>query len=174
MKYRPGLLALPALILLCSACVSLPDPTSGSLWTPVPLERFKGTTDYELGFRDGTDDLSAAGDFNGDGKSDLVVMAENSVSGQFGFLAFVSGSDGTFSEHILRTHDDFGSFSRHGVYLQKPGIYETACSKGYGSGPCPVKFVTIENDCFTIFLYESGGATFYWKDDHFESVWTSD
>lgn len=175
MTFKP--LTLTALIVLAtSSCAGVPSPSSGSQWQPVPLARFKGTTDYELGFRNKTDGLSAHGDFNGDGMKDLAVMAEHSETGEYGIVAFVSRTSGGYSEHIIRTYTEWFAFARYGVFDEEPGTYETACSKGFGSrhAPCPVKFVTVKNDCFSIFLYESGGSIFYWKDNHFEDVWISD
>ena len=119
--------------------------------------------------------MSVVGDFNGDGKRDLVLMAENTQNGEVGFVAWVSYKNRSYTEYVIWTYE-WDSFVRRGLSFVRPGTYETACSKGYGSrhDPCPVKFVTIENEAFRIFTYESGSTMYYWKEGRFHKVWVSD
>lgn len=146
-----------------------------NVWQPLSLNRFEGTTDYPNRMLGSSPGLRADGDFDGDGEVDFVALSENTQTGAFAIVAQLSSKAHSGKPIVVHTYD-WGDLTRIALHPVGPGTFETACSKGYGSryDPCPIKFVTINNDGFYLFFMEASGRIVYWKDGAFHDIWISD
>lgn len=121
--------------------------------------------------------LLVRGDFNGDGVIDEARLLVREDGSGLGLFAFVSQGNHTFKIYLL---DEMkGPISIHAMGIKKvsPGLYKTACGKGYWK--CrkdEVPEITIQHDAIDYFKTESANSFFYWdiQASAFKRIWVSD
>ncbi len=119
--------------------------------------------------------LRAAGDLDGDGETDLVVVliAEEigprgrpSAIGAFALLSRPSGGQDFHPVRVLE-HPLPVDFRQFGVAARPPGRYVTACGAGYGDGCAPgePEAVDLDHAGIECCLFESVTGLFWWNPD---------
>lgn len=151
------------------ACKQETPPLEAALpegWMRPKLAEFAGSPDMQ--FRTGNDYLSARGDFNGDGRSDEALLALNRDKAVYGvFVVFSSG------EPIQLFERPINEASKIGIAVVRPGIYDTACGKGYDIGTNCMLSIELKQDGVSVVVFESSEQYFYWDGQNFISEWIS-
>jgi len=117
------------------------------------------------------------GDFNGDkivDKAKLLVLKDNT---KLGLFAYVSQENRTYKIYLLDETDDINLFHAMGIKKVTPGLYKTACGKGYWK--CKedeLSEIAIQHDAIDYFKIESANSFFYWdvNENTFKRIWISD
>ena len=117
----------------------------------------------------GEDDLSASGDFDGDGALDVAFFMR--VGDGYALAVSLGWADLVHLEEV-------DSIARLGIATAPPGTYIAACAKGYGDDCAEgaegeLRKVTTTRDAFTLFQYESSSALYFLRDGRFEKMWLS-
>ena len=116
--------------------------------------------------------LSAFGDFDGDGKQDHAYLSKNVKEGKWGVFLETSRSGGM--PRIVES-GEIASLPRMFLQTQPPGTYPTLSCK-YGSDPsvnCGIS-VNLQNDSFAITYSEASSETFFVCNGVVSSFYTSD
>jgi len=117
------------------------------------------------------------GDFNGDGVIDEArVLVRENGSG-LGLFSFVSQKDHTVKAYLLDELKGVNSIHTMGIMKVSPGLYKTACGKGYwecNKGEVPE--ISLQHDAIDYFKTESANSYFYWdiQAKIFKRIWISD
>jgi hypothetical protein len=127
--------------------------------------------------RDRCRHLVVSADFNGDGLSDQAELLVSESAPEFGPFAFVAQRDGTYREYRLGDAMPLDYFEVMGIRPVRPGLYRTACGKGYAA--CEVgepKVLRLRTWSIDFFKEESANSFFYWngRAASFKRVWISD
>jgi hypothetical protein len=106
------------------------------------------------------------GDYNMDNLSDTTwILLKNDNSG-WGIFVFLSENDSISYAHKVIEYDMTIKPQFINISTQKPGIYKTACGKGYWDcGENEPEVLNLKMPSIYVTPYESGGAsTIYWND----------
>lgn len=117
------------------------------------------------------------GDFNGDGIQDTARLLEPEDGAGIGLFVFISTGKDKFKTYLLDEMKDPDSVHSKGIRKVSPGIYKTACGKGYW--PCgkdEVPEISIRYDAIDYFKTESASSYIYWdtQTSTFKRIWISD
>jgi len=139
--------------------ISSDDPPLPQGW------RMPASTETGHGWRneDPNRSLVAKGDFNGDGITDVARMLVRDTGPGLALFAFVSQKDHTFKAHLLDEKEDPNYIRVLGIATVPPGVYKTACGKGYfdcREGEPPE--IVLRNPSIRYFKVGSASAFFYW------------
>jgi len=116
--------------------------------------------------------LSAFGDFDGDGKQDHAYLSKNVKEGKWGVFLETSRSGGM--PRIVES-GEIASLPRMFLQTQPPGTYPTLSCK-YGSAPsanCGTS-ITLQNESFEVISSEASSQTFFVLNGFVSSFYTSD
>jgi hypothetical protein len=119
--------------------------------------------------------LRAAGDFDGDGRSDTAELV---VSEQHNAVAIRVRLSSLPSEPLVIAEDE-GSHTvvGLGIDLVGPGDYKTACGKGYFEcGPSDPEVLHLSCNAIDFFRFESANSFLIWQPEakEFMRIWMSD
>ena len=136
-------------------------------WAACPIFEDR-VVERAAGEHKGREQLSAVGDFDGDGYADQVFFLEG--AGKFFLVVCLHGRERAIEVMEL------SSIGNHGVRLARRGAYTNACAKGYGRGCGPDDVVNLKLDHAAIefFKYESSSQLVYWDGDRFDVFPLSD
>jgi hypothetical protein len=132
--------------------------------------------------------LRVGGDFNADGLQDSALVLDGKMGKRFGLFVFLQQKDSTYC--ILKLHDTqddkklqqairnnpaqdvFSDFPKNfGIRLIAPGLYKTACGKGYyectpeDSSEIAIKEILIKSPAIEFFHYDAGGNRYFFWDN---------
>lgn len=126
---------------------------------------------YELRKKSPVAYWSVTADFDGNGVVDKAQFFRN--GNEFQVVAKLAAT--TSNSEFLLIDGPFAEVERYGIQRSLPGKYETAYSKGYGSG-CEANPRSIEfpNTGIRFFAFESASQIFYWENGQFKSVAVTD
>ena len=110
--------------------------------------------------------IYAAGDFDGDGRRDEAFFSKR--AGEYHLVACLNDGKEAFSLHKVRY------VTERSVYSTAPGIYLSACAKGYASGCNSDDLAEVELEHDAIMFIHKAGMIFYWANGDFRKVWISD
>lgn len=135
--------------------------------------------DLKDDWRDDSPDRLAVvhGDFNGDGIKDTARLLVREDGSALGLFAFVSQEDQSLRPYLLDEMDDKGMIQVMGIQKVSPGMYHTACGKGYWAceqGEVPQ--IEIKNAAIDYFKVESANSFFFLDNriNNFKRIWISD
>lgn len=122
----------------------------------------------------GVDIYTAQGDFDGDNKVDVARVLAKSKGKGVGLWVWLTTQPQPILAEVMAQAD--GEFDI-GIGVAAPGIYKTACGKGYW--PCKgdeMPKLTLRNAAIDSFYCESANHFLVWsaKNKKFESIWMSD
>jgi hypothetical protein len=106
--------------------------------------------------------LTAAGDFDGDGKIDQAKLVVAADDGRRNALIVQLSSTGDQAQTITEIE---GGLTELGVATVAPGKYKTACGKGYGDWACEhgePKVLKLRNSAIDFFKNESAETYYVW------------
>ena len=116
--------------------------------------------------------FAAIGDFNGDGRPDLVVHGRDSTRGFV--LMLLTEADSvrvvTVGERLL-VPGESGAPQDGFISLVRQGVVEADTSDGEEYIKVPVR---LEHDAFELVAWEKGAIFYYWRDGRFVKWITSD
>jgi len=121
--------------------------------------------------------LVAKGDFNGDGILDTAKLLIRKDGLAFGLFVFLSQGNATVKPYLLNEDNDVRHLHGMGIEKVSPGVYKTACGKGYWEcKPKEEPEVSIPYDAVNYFKVESANSYYYWDKQHsnFIRIWISD
>ena len=130
-------------------------------------------TERPTGEHAGTEDLSATGDFDGDGLPDEAYFAES--SGKYYLVISLSGEQAPVLEGLRTT-----SLNITGVSKQPPGKYTAHCADRFarrGRRDCPegvLRELVTTHDAVMLFNYESAAALLYWENGRLRTLYWVD
>lgn len=154
-----------------SAARGLPLPDGWAPFTPAAVN-----TGPNAKYRSHIPDagMSAAGDFDGDGKQDIALLAFNADRCQYGVLV-------SMSAHLSSMELIASGPARQalGIALRTlaPGHYQAACAKGYGhkKNECPPDTVIeTTHDAIELMAFESASSIYYMSNGRFRKISISD
>ena len=160
---RRVLAVMSVVLSLAASAAAAGEPPSG--WRPPSSE--------ERSRHPSPDRLVATGDFDGDGRADRAVLLVNDRLDQIGLFVVRGGSD---RYEALDTVDEAWRLPDVSVSAEEPGLFRTACAKGYGP-PCARDEPTqVETKQVSIGLTyaESSFSIFHWDGRGFAQVWITD
>ena len=163
---------IPAFMVLITSCSSNKPPLP---------EGWRTLNKYEIEktWRDVDDNkyLAVKGDFNGDGFMDEARILLSEKGSGLALFSFMKQADNTYNILLLNEMDDESLIHAMGIRKVEPGLYKTACGKGYWEcEPGEPPEILIKNDAIDLFKVESANSFFYW-DEHsktFKRIWISD
>jgi len=121
--------------------------------------------------------LHIKGDFNGDNIVDEArILARKNGEG-FGLFVFVSQDRNKTKSYMLGYYDDMSLLHAMGISIVLPGLYKTACGKGYWiCKQDEFPEIIIKYDAINYFKTESANSYFYWDEgeNKFKRIWISD
>lgn len=147
---------------------------------PVPLgwrRPFPNETTDEWRNRDIGRFLVVTEDFNGDGTIDQAELLLRNDGSKFAPFAYLCKRNGTYSVHQLGEEMDIKFLSAMGIEDVTPGLYLTACGKGYVEcGEGEPEEIQIPYHAINFFKEESANSFFYWdaQKKAFRRIWISD
>jgi hypothetical protein len=121
--------------------------------------------------------LIVKGDFNGDGIIDTARLLFREDGSALGLFAFVSQKNYSFKVYLLDEIKGADAIHDMGIKKVSPGLYKTACGKGYWScDKDELPELSIQNDSIDYFKTESAESFFYWdvRTNAFKRIWMSD
>lgn len=141
--------------------------------------RMPGASEIGNDWRDNAPDgfLIARGDFNGDGIEDEARLLLSKKGNKMGLFAFLSQEAKSFRIILLDEKDDAEYIEVFGVTTVSPGLYKTACGKGYWEcNEAETPEIFIKYDAIDYFKIESANCYFYWDSQtkSFKIIWISD
>lgn len=130
--------------------------------------------------RSSTKSAEVVGDFNGDGTKDHAYLFKSTKFSGEGLVVRLSSLKGFIWKIIDQI--DWGKEYPNvdlamGIDLVKPGVYKTACAKGYWE--CDLnepEVLKLKTPAIWHFRFESAASIWYWdnKSGEFKQVWISD
>ena len=130
-------------------------------------------TERTTGEHAGTEDLSATGDFDGDGLPDEAYFAES--NGKYYLVISLSGEPAPVLKNLRAT-----SLNVTGVGAQPPGKYTAYCARRFarrGRRDCPedvLRELVTTHDAVMLFTYESAAALLYWRNGRLHTLYWVD
>jgi hypothetical protein len=152
--------------------VSGPAQSKPQNWERVTSSDVNQYEDWAYRQKDKYLNLSAFGDFDGDGKQDHAYLSKNVKDGEWGVFLEASRSGGV--PRLVDT-GDLASLPRIFLEVQPPGNYLTLNCK-HGSDPsvnCGIS-VNLQNESFAITYSEASSETFFVCNGVVSSFYTSD
>jgi hypothetical protein len=152
--------------------VSGPAQSKPQNWERVTSSDVNQYEDWAYRQKDKWLNLSAFGDFDGDGKQDHAYLSKNVKEGKWGVFLETSSSGGM--PRIVES-GEISSLPRMFLQTQPPGTYTTLSCK-HGSAPsanCGTS-ITLENDSFAVISSEASSQTFFVRNGFVSSFYTSD
>jgi hypothetical protein len=119
--------------------------------------------------------LKVIGDFNGDSEADEARLLLRKKDKALGL--FIKNRWSKHNEFFLLEVGDSSLIHSFGIRLFKPGLYVTACGKGYwGCGENEPPEIQLGHDAIDLFKIESANSFFYWDStiNDFKRIWISD
>jgi hypothetical protein len=116
-------------------------------------------------------------DFNGDGLEDSAILLVSRRYREIGLFVFLSNKNGAYKTYQLDAVKDEKFLQIIGVTTVLPGVYRTACGKGYWACKKDESSdVLIKHSAISYFKIESAASYFYWdeRSGNFKRVWISD
>lgn len=166
----------PFVVLLGLAALSVPGEKAGvsdkpsfpTGWVAVTRKDVENTSDFQLRRRSATGFLRARGDFDGDGKPDLAVLAKSAIGDRAG-VVFRLSSRAEPVIHALSSPVPV-TVASLGVDRVAPGAYKTACAKGYGTRESCVETFTSRQDGVALFQFEASSSYLFWLDERLVEI----
>ncbi len=163
-------------------CLSLQICTLASYAGQLPPDgwRYPGEADFAggwLAFRDEfPEPYHVRGDFNGNGFEDDAWIMINRDNSGWGLFVIMGKKDMCcFAIQLLDSPST--AYTEMGLDLVPPGIYKTACGKGYREcAPDEPEEVELIRPAINVFSYEGASTLYYWDDKSgkFKSVAVSE
>ena len=110
---------------------------------------------------------AVSGDFNGDSIADWAGLLRN-AEGHLD-LVIVYSVDGALSHRVLRSLGIDDDEIYFGVELESPGQ-----KRGFPLDDGPRPIITTLHPSIHFIYYEKSSVLYYWEDDSFQEIWTSD
>jgi hypothetical protein len=105
------------------------------------------------------------GDFNGDGVLDEVRLLVRARGSGLAIFAFVSQDKGPFRAILLDEKQDTSYINVLGIASVAPGLYKTACGKGYfNCGEGEPAEILLRHQGIRYYKIGSASSIFYWDD----------
>lgn len=121
----------------------------------------------------GTEEMSARGDFDGDGALDEAYFVQRGET----YALVAAKSDGKAPTLLV---EGIPSLRNYGVRTLPPGRYLSWCtqmSAHKGRDICSedeLRELTTTHDSIELVYYESAASMFYWENGRLHRMWTSD
>ena len=120
----------------------------------------------------GTADMSATGDFDGDGSPDEAYFAES--NGKYLLVISLSGQRAP----VLRERRA-GTLATTGVRTQPPGRYAAYCAARFARGGSDCSEGTLRelfatHDAIELFSYEAAAVLLYWEEGRLHTLYWVD
>ena len=161
-------LALLAALMFPAASFS---QTKADIWQRALPTDVSGSDNWALRKADKALNLSAVGDFDGDGGQDEAYLAKNESADEY--AVFVKMAKAGAEPMRLET-GKLSDLHTIGLTAVKPGRYTDWCSrKTPMPGTCAAS-VEVPNAAFSVFKYESAAQILYYKNGKWLTVWISD
>jgi len=154
-----------------SAARGLPLPDGWAPFTPAAVN-IGPNAKYRSSIPDAG--LLAAGDFYGDGKQDIALLAFNADRCQYGMLVFLSRRPSSME---LIASGPARQASGIALRTLAPGRYQAACAKGYGpkKDECPPNIaIETTHDAIELMAFESASSIYYMSNGRFHKISMSD
>ena len=128
-------------------------------------------TERPVGEHAGTEDMTAHGDFDGNGSQDEAYFVR--TNGGYALVLALSGVD-----ELVILEADLVTLAREGIRTLPPGEYTAYCADRFarrGNRDCPegvLRELLTKHDSIRFFTYEAASKVLYW-DDHqlYELYW---
>ncbi|GGB86701.1 hypothetical protein [Pseudoduganella buxea] len=173
-----GIARIISAIAVLTAC-ALPAAAWGiDIGAPAGWRR-AGPAELALAWR-GTDPLRytvVLGDFDGNGSDDEAQLLVSDRLNRSGLFVFLRQADGTHRRHALGSDFHRSLTPAMGIRKLPPGVYTTACGKGYfDCGPKRSKEISARHTVIEFFKFESSSAYYYWdrSKKKFAEAWIVD
>ena len=130
-------------------------------------------TERTTGEHAGAEDLSATGDFDGDGLPDEAYFAES--NGKYYLVISLSGEQAPALKDLRAT-----SLDVVGVSTKPPGKYTAHCADRFarrGRRDCPegvLREPVTTHDAVMLFTYESAAALLFWRNGRLHTLYWVD
>jgi len=173
-KYPVWLLVVFCLLSTVSAA---PRPSLPDEWRYPSPEELKGNFIRE---QSGQKFIEVSADFNGDGVVDSAFLVKSTeFSGEAIIVNVSVGSEFEWNVlNVITWGEEYPNVNlAMGVEVIPPGVYKTACGKGYWiCKDDEVPLLTLELPAISYFRFESAASFFYWSQDSesFKRIWISD
>ena len=161
-------LALLAALMFPAASFS---QTKADIWQRALPTDVSGSDNWALRKADKALNLSAVGDFDGDGGQDEAYLAKNESADEYAVFVKMAKA----GARPLRL--DTGKLSNLpsiGVSAVKPGRYTDWCARKSPRPDKCVPIVEVPNQAVSVFMYESAARIIYYKNGEWLTIWTSD
>jgi len=143
-----GRLAAALFILSLAGSASAQDG-----WRDAVASDVRNSTDYtDFRVHDPALFLSARGDFDGDGRVDVVRLRVNESARKFAVV--VADARG---QHVV-LEGPLSDLPRYGVSLVRKGRIQSAC---FGEDACPQQYLDLSTDAFDVAVFESVDTVYY-------------
>ena len=143
-------------------------------WSQQPgAHELTRVTERTTGEHVGTEDMTARGDFDGDGSPDEAYFAKS--NGEYQLVLSLSGEPAPV---LLERQID--SLSRSGVRTVPPGKYTAYCADRFarrGRRDCPegvLRELIATHDAVTVFTYEAAAVLLYWENGRLHKLYWED
>jgi hypothetical protein len=116
-------------------------------------------------------------DFNGDGILDEASILLSEKGPGWGVFVFLGAKDGHMRVTSLETEPGTLSARDFGIRIAEPGVYETACGKGYfDCNPSEPTMLKLQHPAIDLFQNEGANSFFWWDaaTGQFRRTWMSD
>lgn len=152
--------------------VSGPTQSHPMNWERVKASDVNQYEDWAYRQNDKYLNLSAFGDFDGDGKQDHAYLSKNVKEGKWGVFLELSSLGGM--NRIVES-GEISSLPRMFLQTQPPGNYPTlSCIHGSAPSANCGASITLENDSFEVICWEASSQTFFVRNGFVSSFYTSD
>jgi len=145
--------------------------TKSNVWERVLPSDVSNSVDWAYRKADKALNLSAFGDFDGDGQQDEAYLAKNVYVDKYAVFVKMAKAGARPLRLDTGKLSDLPSI---GVSAVKPGRYTDWCAR---KSPRPDKcmpIVEVPNQAFSVFMYESAARIIYFKNGEWLTIWTSD
>ena len=168
LKYCGASLALFVALMFPAASFS---QTKADTWQRVVPSDVSGSDNWVFRKTDKALNLSAFGDFDGDGRQDEAYLAKNEAANDY--AVFVKAAKAGAEPLRLET-GKLSDLHTIGLTAVKPGRYTDWCARKTPRPDMCAASVEVPNEAFSVFMYESAARILYYKNDKWLAVWISD
>jgi len=161
------------LIVLTIASLHMPcfAQTKASKWQRVLPSDVRNSENWAFRKTNKALNLSAFGDFDGDGQQDEAYLAKNEAANEYAVFVKTAKAG---AEPVRLETGKLSDLQTIGLTAVKPGRYTDWCA---GKTPRPdtcAASVEVPNEAFSLFQYESSARILYSKNGKWLTVWVSD